>query len=128
MTAFFAARRPLSRARKAASLIFHLCRLHMHVMKQASNVTALKIASPPAGQQRPAAKDDETTMLVGPPPLPQFAATEDLLTANLSAFLRLWQVWFVTAFGGHKVEGLPFAGASQHDLPTAKMPKSKTAG
>ena len=52
-----------------------------------------------------------------PSALPDYAAVDAALTALLSVNLRLWQTWFVSMMTPHRIEGLPLAGASQHDLP-----------
>ena len=80
------------------------------VTAKSSPPVVAKIASPPSDTLRM--------------PMPDFRSMDALMTAGLSFQMSLWQAWFVTLFGGTRVDGLPLAGASQHDLPITTKRRS----
>lgn len=56
-----------------------------------------------------------------PGPMRDFATFDSAMTDILSLQLRFLQMWFVAVMSPHRVEGLPLAGASQHDLPAKPL-------
>lgn len=52
-----------------------------------------------------------------PLPFVGLSAMDGVLDSLLSAHLRLCRFWFLALLNPHKIDGLPLAGASRHDLP-----------